>query len=549
MGLMTQVGFIRNAVFAKGAIMIKNALVCGAICLALPIGMAGFAKGSVIKAGISGDEGSLDPATGTTAAPQYPIKHAYNGLFSFDTQGKLKNEMCKSYKLSPDGKTYTFTLRGDAKWSDGKPVTAKDFVYGFQRNLVPDLKASYADMMNAIVNFDDCIKGAKPMADFGVKAIGNTTLEVKLSRPQPYFPQMTTFSPFFPVREDKVPRNSSKWSTVNVKDVVTNGPYKFEFYNANEKVVLVRNPYYFNAKAVKIDRIEFYFIPDAQTQVAAFKTGEIDLALVPPTDINTTYPNKAEVKEVPYLVNGVYVVSARNKFLQDVRVREAISIAINRKRVADILGGINKPLYGLVPCGITNPATGKDFRTEGGNLVKEDVARARKLLEEAGYPGGKGLPEFVWLNNNSKINTDIAQVVQGMLKQIGVNITLKLLDSSTFSAERRAGNFDIARLSTSADYVDPTTWLNLCVSDSAYIKRVAAYSTPKYDQLVADSDKLLDPRKRFAKLHEAEAELMGQYWWIPMVNANNQMLQKNYVKDIYTTTAGDVYLTYATVTK
>lgn len=504
----------------------------------------------VLRIGIGGEEGSFDPATGTTATPQYPIKTAYRGLFSFDKDGKLKNEICESYKVSDDGLKYTFSLRKDAKWSDGKPVTAKDFVYGFQRNLIPELKAAYADMMNGIANFDECIGGKKPLSDFGVKAVDDYTLEISMSKTQPYFPLMTTFSPFFPVREDKVPKDSSAWSLENVADIVTNGPYKFDSYVANEKVVLVPNPESYEKDLVKIDKIEFYFIPDPQAQVAAFKTGELDLALALPQDISDTYENKDEIKIVPYLANNIYLFSSRIPVFNDIRVREAINIAINREQIAAIMGGQNQPLYSLVPPGVTNPATGKDFREEGGNLVKEDIERAKKLLAEAGYPDGKGFPEVRWLFNNLPMHSAVAQAVEAQLKEnLGIKITLQSMDSATFSTERRAGNFDIVRLGTSADYVDPTTWLNLYLSNSAYIKRVSGYQTPKFDEMMNESDSILDPAVRFEKLHEAEKELVSQFWWIPISSRNTEMLQKAYVTDVFTTTAGDVFVMYADVTK
>lgn len=504
----------------------------------------------VLRIGIPGDDGSLDPATGTTAAPQYPIKSVYRGLFSFAADGSLKNEVAEDYEFSEDGLVYTFHLRKDAKWSDGVPVTAKDFVYGFQRNLYPELKAAYADLLSAIVNFDDCMAGNLPMEEFGVEAVDDYTLVVTLSRTQPYFPLMTTFSPFFPVREDKVPKDVSTWSVENVQEVVTNGPFMFEEYVPNEKVVLVPNPESYEAANVKLSRLEFYFIPDQQAQVAAFQTGEIDMALNIPMTISSTYPNPEEIKEVPYLVNNIYLFSARQPVFEDIRVREAFNLAINREQIAAIQGGLNTPLYALVPPGVTNPATGQDFRAEGGDLIKEDVARAKELLAEAGYPNGEGFPEMRWVFNNLQSHTDVAQAVAGQLKEnLGITLALTSMDNAAFSAERRAGNFDIVRLGTSADYVDPTTWLNLYISNTAYIQRVAAYSTPEYDALMLETDSILDPAERFEKLHEAEKMMVESYWWIPISTRNAQMLVKDYVEGVFTSTAGDVFAMFADIVK
>ena len=259
---------------------------------------------TTLRIGLHGDTGGFDPQTGTSGTPQYVIKPTYRGLFSVAGDGSLKNEICESYTVSDDGLVYTFTLRDDAKWSDGVPVTAADFVYGWQRNLDPELACAYSNLLSAIVNFDACLVGDKPVEELGVKALDDTTLEVTLSHTQPYFVQMTTFSPFYPVREDKVPTNSSTWSITDVANVVTNGPMKFESYSQNDKVVLVRNPeYYAPEEYGTVERMEFYYIADAQTSVAAFVNNELDVAINVPSDIAATHDNPNEVVEVPYLVS------------------------------------------------------------------------------------------------------------------------------------------------------------------------------------------------------------------------------------------------------
>lgn len=507
---------------------------------------------TTLRIGLHGDTGGFDPQTGTSGTPQYVIKPTYRGLFSVAGDGSLKNEICESYTVSDDGLVYTFTLRDDAKWSDGVPVTAADFVYGWQRNLDPELACAYSNLLGAIVNFDACLVGDKPVEELGVKALDDTTLEVTLSHTQPYFVQMTTFSPFYPVRADKVPTNSSTWSITDVENVVTNGPMKYESYSQNDKVVLVRNPeYYAPEEYGTVERMEFYYIADAQTSVAAFVNNELDVAINVPSDIAATHDNPNEVQEVPYLVSVCYVFTGRNPVLDDVRVRQAINKAINREQICEILGVGNNPIYGLVPPGITNPATGEDFRAEGGDLIGEDVAEAQQLLADAGYPNGEGFPELTFLSSNSTRNSDIALAIQSMLKEnLGITINLQLLESQAFSAERRAGNFDICALGTSADYNDPTTWLSLYDSSTEYIQMVAAYSTPEFDELLHAADLELDQAKRFEMLHEAERILVSEdNQWIPVMTYNIPIMVKEYVKGIETTTAGDIYFTGVTIEK
>ena len=503
----------------------------------------------VLKVGIHGDTGGYDPATGTSGTPQMVIKPAYRGLFSVAEDGTLKNEICESYTVSDDGLVYTFKLRPDAKWSDGKPVTAAEFVYGWQRNLDPTLAAAYTDLFNCIENFSECFAGEKDISEFGVKALDETTFEVTLSFPQPYFMQKLTFSPFYPIREE-LPRDSSGWSITDVANVVTNGPFKFDSYSQNEKMVLVRNPEYYAPEELgNVDVIEFYFLADAQTSVAAFKNDELDIAINVPSDIASTHDNANEVLIAPYLVSICYVFTGRNEVLEDVRVRQAINMAIDRAQIAEIAGGT--PLWGIVPYGITNPATGVDFREEGGKVVTEDVAKAQELLAEAGYPNGEGFPALVFLSSNSERNSAIALTIQGMLKQnLGIDLELHLLESQAFSADRREGKFDICALGTSADYNDPTTWLSLYDSTTGYIQRVAAYSTPEYDELLHQTDTELDAAKRFEMLHECERILLqDDSQWIPVMTYDMPLLAKEYVKGIITTTAGDVYFHGVTLEK
>ena len=507
---------------------------------------------TTLRVALSGDTGGFDPQTGTSGTPQQVIKATYRGLFTVSEDGSLKNEICTDYTVSEDGLVYTFNLRDDAKWSDGQPVTAADFVYGWQRNLDPTLAPAYSSLFTAIVNFDDCIAGNLPIEEFGVKALDDTTLEVTLSHTQPYFVQMTTFSPFYPVREDKVPRDSATWSITDVANVVTNGPMKFESYSQNEKVVVVRNPEYYAPEELgSVETIEFYYIPDSQTAVAAFVNGEVDMAITVPSDIGDTHDNPNEVVNVPYLVSSVFVFSGRSEAVSDARVRQAINIAINREQICEILGGTFTPLYGLIPPGIPNTATGKDFNEESGKVVEEDIERAQQLMAEAGYPNGEGFPEINILCSNSNTMQDTVLAIQSMLKEnLGITLNLNIQETQSFNAERSAGNFDICYLGTSADYSDPTTWLSLYLSDSDYMSRVAGYSTPEFDELMHASDLELDAAKRFEMLHEAERLITAEEsWWIPLYTYDMPMLVKEYVKGVETTTAGDIYYTGITIEK
>ena len=506
----------------------------------------------VLRVGLASHSGTFDPQNGTTATPQYIINQAYRGLFRFDPDGYIIPALALRYEVSANGLVYTFHLRPGAVWSDGVPVRAQDFIFGWQRNFEPALRAPYIGLFNGLVNYDRFLDGLATVRDLGMRAVNDHTLEVTLSRTQPYFVAMTTFSPFFPMREDFHPRDSSAYSIQpDLRNLVTTGPFKFESYSANERIVLVRNPLYWDAHRVQIDRLYFYFIPSPAASVAAYNAGDIDIAINVPQTVVDVFARPEEVVVVPVLSNSTIVFNARHPQFSDRRVREAIAIAIERQEMADVLGGGITPLRAMIPPGITNPATGRDFREEGGDLIIEDIPRARRLLAEAGFPNGQGFPTVEFLFNNDSHNwVLISQMLQEQLRRnLNINVTLRGHEWATFRNDRNSGQHEFVRHGTTADYVDPTTWFNLYISNRPLSQAMVGNHTPEFDALVAYSDTILDPGRRFEVLHQVERLLMRDLYWVPLVQMPMPFLQRPFVHGAHPGSSSSICLAYAWVTR
>lgn len=487
-----------------------------------------------------GEEGDgFDPAIASDSVSNNIIAHMFEGMFAFEGD-KLVNAMCDSYTVSEDGITYTFKLKADAKWSDGTAVTATDFVNGIMRSLNPELRGLYANFIyEYVVGALDYYEGKGAAEAVGVKALDATTLEIKLMAPCPYLPQLMSNGVYRPVHPSVATAADSRWAK-DPATCITNGAFKLESYAAADKVVLVKNENYYDAASVKLDHLSYKFMPDLQAQVAAFKTGEVDAAQSVPTDINVQYKDSPELNQVQMVVNYYAVMRDGTEAVKDARVRKALAMAINREELVQILGGGERPLYGLVPFGIQNSATGKDFREEGGALFTENVEEAKKLLAEAGYPNGEGFPELTYIYNENQRHSDTAQAIQAMWKNnLGIDIKLQAVEFKVLLDDRKNGNFQMARHAMSADYADPYAYLGMYVTGN--IQNESQFSDAKYDALVAQANAEMDVAKRMELLHQAEAVLIAEEMrMIPLYTYPMPILVKETITGFTSSPAGHV---------
>lgn len=427
-----------------------------------------------------------------------------------------------------DGRVYTFHLRRNAKWSDGTQVTAEDWRFSYERMLSPKLGSEYAYMLHLIEGAKAFNEGRE--TDFGkvgVKALDEHTLEITLNCPTAYFLSVLTHFAWWPVPKAVVLKNgaidqrNTGWTKAG--SFVGNGPFLLTEWKVNEKIVTARNPHYWNAGVVKLDGVEFYPIKDQNAEERIFRSGQLHRTNSTPLAKRAEYAKNQPhlLRKDPYLSTYYYLINTTKKPFDDPRVRRAISLAIDRELICQKLQGGERPARSLVVPG-TNGFT-SSARIEG------TVEDARRLLAEAGFPGGKGLPSFELLYNTSDNHRQIAEIVQQMLKlNLGVTCTLANQEWKVYMKNRQELNYDVCRAGWTGDYDDPMSFIDLMVSSSG--NNHTGWKNADYDRLVADASCQADPAVRNAIFNRAEAMIADHQPIIPLYFMNSVYLLHPRVK-------------------
>lgn len=488
----------------------------------------------VIRMNIGTNPPSLDPRV-TTGLPEAHVEIAlFEGLMRLDERGNPIPGAAERYEVNEDATVFTFYLRDGLKWSNGDPLTAEDFVWSWKSTLNPLLASEYAYQLYYI-------KGAEEMntftsdpkwenasdeeiqaefdrlaENFGAVALDAKTLQVTLIAPTPYFLSLTAFHTYYPVHRPSVEANPEGWFR-NPETLVGNGPFKLVSWTEKDKVVVEKNPNYWGADEVKLDKIEFYLVEEESTATTMFENGELDIV---ESGVNTAeldrlkeqYPN--ELKILPDLGIYYYLLNVEKEPLNDKRVRQALALAIDREAiVTQITKGGQIPAYALVPPGI--PEGDGDFRQNGGDYFKQDVEKARQLLAEAGFPGGQGFPTLTILYNTSEAHQRIAEAIQEMWKNnLGIDVKLTNQEWGVYLDSRSTGDYEIARAGWIGDYIDPMTFIDMFVTGGG--NNDTNWGHPEYDALVAQAKRTADQAERFKAMHDAEKILMDEMPIIPI---------------------------------
>ncbi len=491
-------------------------------------GEGGSSTGFDLTYTLSSEPNYIDPAIATDNNTAAVVLQLYYGLFEYDSEGNVVNAACEDYDVSDDGTVYTLYLRDGNTWSDGQPVTAEDYVYGMKRSIAygPDAYFNYmlySYIKGADVAHDEGLE-AEDMTDVAIVALDESTIEITLNAPCAYFTGMLTSPVAFPMRKDYADPHTSDWA--NDPSVPTNGPFKLVSINPREEVVMAKNEYFVNADQVNVNTLTARVITDPQSQLAAFETGEIDVATYVPGEVATLYEGREELANLGPVVQNSFLwlncSGETNEALADVRVRQALSLAIDRDTLVQIAGSPDYyyPLYGYVPKGIQG--IDGDFREEAdavSHYADYDPELAKELLNEAGYgEGGKPLT-IKYRYNSSTVNTDIAVAIQAMWQEIGVETELVASEQKAYAADRKAGNYEVARGSTSADYIDPFYYLERWISSNQEYKQV---NDQKYDELATSANAELDHDARMEGLHAAEQYLIEEMMYtIPLYGSSS----------------------------
>jgi oligopeptide transport system substrate-binding protein len=518
---------------------------------------------------------AIDPAITTGVSEANIELQVFDGLTRIDKNNMPQPAIAKSWTISTDRKTYLFTLR-DAYWTNGTPVTAYDFEYAWKRALSPEIASEYAYQLYYVYGgeaFNKSIKvGSKyyvqavdaqgnpltkkegdkdvavpdlkkeidPSKNIGVKALNAKTLKVYLGSSTPYFLNLTAFPTLMPVCKAVVSKND-KWAA-DVKTYVTNGPFKLIEWSHNEKMVFVKSPTYWDKDKVKLTKITYYMVEDESTALAMFQSGQLDAsATVPITELPKLVAS-GEAQIFPYLGTYYYLVNVTKKPFNDVRVRKALLLAINRAGITkSITQGGEVPALGYVPYGIADALPGSFFRTavQEKFYMDNDIATAKTLLAQAGYPNGKGFPSFTILYNTSNRHKSIAEAIQQMWKKnLGITCTLKNEEWGVYMDDRQRLNYSVSRAGWIGDYMDPNTFLDMWVTGGG--NNDTGWSNKAYDALIAKAKATADPKARMAALHAAEKILMTDMPILPIYYYTNPVLLSSSVKNFFQSTLGFV---------
>ena len=476
-----------------------KSLLAGSAILALS---ATFALADVVfNRGNSADPESLDPHKTSTVYEANILRDLFMGLMVHNAKAELDPGAAESYKVSDDGKVYTFKLRQGALWSDGSPVTANDFVFSWRRVVDAATAAEYAYLLAPVLNAEDVTAGKKKPEELGVRAVDDMTFEVTLNAPTPYFLEMLTHQSTYPVSAANVAAKGADFTKAG--NMLSNGAYVLAEFVPNDHIKAVKNAKFYDAANVKIDVINYIPTEDRSTAMKRFEAGELDSNDDIPTEQLTELRAKFgdQVKIGPYLGTYYYAFKTDKAPWNDVKLRHAVSMAIDRDYLADkVWKNTMVPAYGFVPPGITGYETKLTEYAEMSQLDREDAAK--KVLGELGYGPDKPLKMEIRYNT-SENHKNTAVAIQEQLKPLGIEVTLLNTDTKThYGFLEQKGDFDIARAGWIADYKDPANFLDLCKAGTG--NNYGSYANPDYDKLLAEAASAPGD-ERMKKLSEAEA--------------------------------------------
>ena len=515
---------------------------------------AGSSTGSVNTAGFTVQYGpnpeTLDPALNSAVDGANTIITIFEPLLLINENNEVIGGQAESWEASEDGLTWTFTMRDGLKWSDGTDLNAKDFEYSFKRMANPDTAAPYAETCLGMIDGFDAAQAGDVDA-LNVKASDDgKTLTIVLSYPCSYFDKMAAFASMSPVQQATVEANGDSWCTA-AETFVSNGPYMITEWTPSERIVLSKNPNYvggWDSSKIVSDSITVLLLEDSSAAFAAYNSGEAVLIKDVPTDEIPSL-TKAEDGGDFYVdtILGTYYVSLnlqRDAF-KDAKVRKALSLAIDRDYVANtIMQGTYSTADSIVGPGIVDE---NGYFHDNGNApyisadYEANLAEAKKLLEEAGYPNGEGYPTIEYSTNDSGYHVPLAEYLQQVWGDLGITLTISKMEWSAFTAARRAGEYDVARNGWVMDYNDPSNMLDLfCTSNG---NNDGKYSNPEFDAAI-DASRVADSAEHFAQLHKAEDILMEDMGCIPVAYYNEFWLQTSSLKGTWHSPYGYWYLQY-----
>jgi oligopeptide transport system substrate-binding protein len=469
----------------------------------------------------------IDPGKCSDSAGGTVIFNVFAGLTQSHPQTlQPMPDVAERWDVSADGRTYTFHLRPSV-WSDGVALTAHDFEYAWKRVLDRATASKYASFLFPIENAEAFNRGEVGAAAVGVRALDDLTLQVTLAAPLPYFLQLTSFYTALPVPRHLIERlaregkNPDLWT--RAENIVSNGAFTLAEWNFRKDMLLAKNPRYWDAAHVRMRRVRLAMIDSANTTLNLYESGELDTigTSALPSEFMDHLSRYADFERKPSLMTYFFWINTKRKPLDDVRVRRALNLAVDRRALVEFVTRAGQlPSADLVPEGLAG------YR--GPHTPIFDLAAARKLLAEAGYGPGRPLPKITLLYNTSEGHKQIAEAVAQMWKHnLGIEVELENQEWKVYLKTLKALDFQVARMGWVGDYADPYTFLELLTASNG--NNHSNWSDPEYEALLRRANATLDRDARLALLSRAEALAMAAAPMVPIYVATRSELVKPYV--------------------
>lgn len=500
---------------------------------------------------IGPDPETIDPALNSAVDGGNMLLHAFECLLTVGQDGTLQPGQAETWETSEDGLTWTFHLRDGLKWSDGTPLTANDFVYSWQRVCDPAVAAPYAEtVLGMVKGYDEAIAG--DITALAVSAPDDLTLVVELSAPCSYFGSLAAFATLSPVQQATVEANGDAWA-VAPETYVSNGPFYMTEWVPGSHITFSKNPNYWNADAIKLDRLKFLLIEDSNAAYSAYQTGEALMIKDVPTEEIPSLEGNGEFYVDPII--GTYYLSLNltEEVFQDARVRQALSLAIDREYVAGTLmqGTYTAASNFMGPGWVDTDGSEFMANANGGQPYIDvtdyegNLAKAKELLAEAGYPDGEGFPTISYTTNDAGYHKVVAEYLQQAWAELGITLDVNIVEWASFTPMRRAQEYDAARNGWVGDYSDPSNMLELFYSSNG--NNDGKFSNAEFDAAIDLSRTTLDAAERSQALHTAEDILMEEAGCIPVAYYNDFWLQSDKITGSWHSAYGYWYFMYADI--
>lgn len=504
----------------------------------------------ILSVQVGPDPETIDPALNSAVDGGNMLLHSFECLLAVDQDGKLIPGQAESWETSEDGLTWTFHLRDGLKWSDGSDLTAKDFEYSWKRVCDPMVAAPYAEtVLGMVEGFSSAIEGN--LDDLQVAATDDKTLTVTLSAPCSYFGSLAAFATLSPVQQATIEANGDAWAT-SAATYISNGPFYISEWVPGSHILMSKNTNYWNADAIKLDGIKWNLIEDANASYSAYQTGEVLMIKDVPTEEIPSLEGSSEFFVDPIIGTYYLSLNTQREPFTDAKVRKALSLAIDREYVANtLMQGTYSPAYNFMGPGWID-TDGSQFidNANGGQLyISEDyeanLAEAKQLLADAGYPDGEGLPSITYSTNDAGYHKVVAEYLQQAWAEIGVDLSVDIVEWASFTPMRRNGDYDASRNGWVGDYSDPSNMLDLLYSSNG--NNDGKFNNADYDAAMDISRSTLDATERSEALHKAEDILMEEAGCIPVAYYNDFWLQSEKITGSWHSPYGYWYFMYADI--